>query len=132
MRTLSRLLIVASVCAAIASCGVVPLPPSRWKVDVVNGPEPVIVSITTDAAAWAWTIAPRERLVLLDLRQAPNEGTITLIGPGTDCEVLDSFSLPPTSFTVIDRPDDGATFVVELGAGLAGAPSTEFEGACSG
>ncbi len=132
MSVARRLLTALGLSAVLASCDVLPLPLTRWKVDVVNGPDPVIVSITTDTAAWAWQIAPNERLVLLDLDQAPNEGTITLIQPGAACEALAQIPLPPTSFTIIDRPRDAASFIVEPGAGLAGAPSTDFEGGCSG
>jgi hypothetical protein len=39
---------------------------ARWRVDVVNGPRPVIISITTDTSAWEWLVRAGEKRTLLD------------------------------------------------------------------
>ncbi len=100
---------------------------------MVNGAAPVIVSITTQAGSWAWQIEPHERLVLLDLPEPPASGDFTIIRPGADCEVLDTQDLPVTAFTLVEVADgDAIAFDVRPGAPLAGAPSLDFEGGCSG
>jgi hypothetical protein len=130
---LGRIALTISMAAVVTACGIVPLPGGRWKVDIVNGTAPVIVSITTEAVGWAWLIEPDGRLVLLDLPTAPSGGEITIIRPGADCEVLQELDLTLTSFTLVEVLDgDGIAFDTRPGAPLAGVPSLDFEGGCSG
>jgi hypothetical protein len=73
----------------------------RWRVDVVNGPRPVIVSIATDSEAWLWPIAAGERRTLLD-EPVAHAGGIEVMGVvnGDPCTLLDHAFFPPESFTI--------------------------------
>jgi hypothetical protein len=56
----------ALVTSSIVASGCFLSPDARWKVDVFNGDTPLLISITTDAASWAWYVPSNGRLVLLD------------------------------------------------------------------
>ncbi len=113
-----------------------PEPTTRWKVDVVNADQPMLLSITTDRAGYPWLIPAGARRVLLDLPTTPYGGTIELVGPGPDCHLYATAALLRTSFTITIRRTSiaPAVFALDLapGATLAGPPNTDYEGGCSG
>jgi hypothetical protein len=123
------------VALATAACDLLPLPVTGWKVDVANANEPLLVTITTDRAAWAWLVPRGGRLVLLNERE-PLAGTIELIGVDAGCIVYDSADLLATSFTIVPEPAANGqpdfTLRLEPGAPLDGPVSTDYFGGCSG
>lgn len=134
-RALAMAILVATALVA-AGCDLLPLPGAGWKVDVVNGDRPLLISITTDRAAWAWLVPADAEIVLLGERNAPAEGRIELIDPERDCLVLDAADLPRSSLTIAPK-QVGADLrayelVLDAGAPLVGPASQEFFGGCSG
>lgn len=127
-------LAVVSTLVIVSACAL--LPPARWKVDVVNGERPLLISITTGSASWAWLVPADGRMVLLDEPAAPTDGTIELIDPGRDCVVLDAAAVPLGSFTIrpvrvrVDPPE--FDLGIEDGASLVAPVSKESFGGCSG
>ena len=124
---------VISLLAAmtLAACDRMPLSVA-WEVDVINGPTPTIVSITTESASWAWLVPANAKMVLLDLQQSPTEGELALISPD-DCQILQRISLPAGSFTIVEADAGGdGPYAVQPGAPLVGRASSDYWGACSG
>lgn len=121
---------------AFAGCGLLPSPPSPWKVDVINGDRPLIVSITTDVAAWSWLVPAHAEMVLLAERQAPSEGKIDLIDPSGSCTVYDSVALPMDSFTITPERvgEDPLAFAISItaGASIQAPANADYFGGCSG
>jgi len=119
-----------------AGCDLLPFPEAGWKVDVVNGDRPLLISITTDRAAWAWFVPANAELVLLDERIAPVEGRIELIDAERNCMVLDKADLPRSSLTITTTQVGADLRDYELalnaGAPLVGPASQDFFGGCSG
>lgn len=120
----------------VAACGLLPSRPSPWKVDVVNGDRPLIVSITTDVAAWSWLVPAHTEMVLLAERQAPSEGKIDLIDPSGSCTLYDSADLTMESFTITPEKvgENPLAFAISITAGatIQAPPSTDYFGGCSG
>lgn len=121
--------------SAVAS-GCFLLPEARWKVDVINGDKPLVISITTKRASWAWHVPANGRLVLLNEQRAPVDGVIELIDPHQDCLVHDTAALPRDSFTIRpiqvgDAPPD-FDLGLEGGASLASPVAMDYFGGCSG
>ena len=126
----------APTAAPTSELALEPEPTTRWKVDVVNTDEPLILSITTDRAGYPWLIPTGARMVLLDLPTTPYEGRIELGGLGPDCHLFDSAAILRTSFTITIRRTGRApaAFALDLtpGATLVGPSNADYEGGCSG
>ncbi len=128
---------LSTIAAPTPSDRTIPTGANRaWKVDVVNADRPLLVSITTDRAAWAWLVPANSRMVLLDEPMAPNEGRIELVGPADDCTLYDAADLPIVSLTILivqtssSRPD----YEMDLrpGAPIVGPVNVGYFGGCSG
>jgi hypothetical protein len=136
LRSGRRSLALALVTSSIVASGCSILPGARWKVDVINGDAPLLISITTDAASRAWYVPANGRMVLLDEAQGPAEGVIELIDPAQGCLVHDKAALPRDSFTIrpVAAPADPAGFDLRLeaGASLASPVNVDYFGGCSG
>jgi len=133
-RSPAGLLIAILASSGLLGCGF--LPGQAWKVDVVNGDRPLMISITTDQASWAWHVPAHSRMVLLNERGAPTEGQIDLIDPRDSCLVYDTLALPVESFTihparVNDAPLDYSLGIVP-GATVQAPVNTNYFGGCSG
>ncbi len=110
----------------------------RQRIEVVNGPREVVVSIATDLAAWAWIVAPGAHLVLLD-EPVARPGGIELMdhsAPGSACRLLDTDTFEARSFTIVATgpTSDGAyTMTLDYGSSAQpGSASTEYTSDCSG
>ena len=136
LRRVSVTAVTMAASMALAGCGLLPSPHSAWKVDVLNADRPMIVSITTDAAAWSWLVPANAEMVLPAERQAPTEGRIDLIDPGGGCTVYDSAALPTGSFTITPRKisEDPLAFSIAItaGASIQAPANTDYFGGCSG
>ena len=123
------------VTVAITGCGrIAPEPPATWKVDVVPGDKPMIVSISTADAAWMWLVPAGPPAVLL-ARPSALSGGIELIDP-VDCRLHDAEQLQPTSFTIriIGPLPDRTDYQLQLDpdAPVEGTPTVGFTAQCSG
>jgi hypothetical protein len=111
-----------------------PEPTTEWKVDVVSADRPVIISVTTDRAGWAWLVPAGARRVLLDQATTPAGGLVELIG--LDCTVYDRATLLHASFTLTVRatPSGPTAYALDVtaGASLGGPADTAYAGGCSG
>jgi hypothetical protein len=108
--------------------------PAGWRVDVVNGPRRVIVSIATDRQAAMWFVDPGARVNLLDWPEA-RPGGIELIEITADgCVLLDSVLFPAENFTIVlnGAAIGSYTITVEPGASTTGPPGVEATTSCSG
>lgn len=136
LRRVSVTAVTMAAAMAFAGCGLLPSPPSPWKVDVINGDRPLIVSITTDVAAWSWLVPAHAEMVLLAERQAPSEGKIDLIDPSGSCTVYDSVALPMDSFTITPERvgEDPLAFAISItaGASIQAPANADYFGGCSG
>jgi hypothetical protein len=109
---------------------------SRWRVDVINRGHPVIVSVTTDTSAWAWSIATGEQRTLLDEAEA-HPGGIEVMGEveANPCGILGRAFFAAESFTlVLDEPNQGSGYrlTIEPGAFMSGPPNRNYTARCSG
>lgn len=127
---------LATVAIGVLLSGCSLFPEARWKVDVINGDKPLLISITTDSAAWAWYVPANARIVILDEQLAPVEGVIELIDPQQDCLVYDRAEVPREPFTIrpVQVQDTPQDFALGLAAGapLVGPVNTDYFGGCSG
>jgi photosystem II stability/assembly factor-like uncharacterized protein len=104
----------------------------RGRVEVINGPRQVIVSIATDRGAWMWLVPPGARMTLLDEAEA-RPGGIEIIGDG--CELLGTAAFGATPFTIVlDGPATGGRYTLRLdtSTSLTGPANTDYYGLCSG
>src|SRR5215217_4396523 len=103
-RMASRQSQVAAVATMLAlvleGCGGF-FPEREWKVDVLNGDRPLIVSIATHRSASMWLIEPETHVVLYRQAEAL-AGSIELIEP-TTCFLYDNAQLAPSSFTIVPK-----------------------------
>jgi hypothetical protein len=112
-----------------------PSPPApRWRVDVVNGPRRVIVSIATDRAASLWFVDPGRYVTLLDWDEARPGGIELIEMTATGCVVLDTARFPAMNFTI--RLDGARTgpYTMSLVPGVfeTSLPTAEQTPSCSG
>jgi len=110
----------------------------RQRIDVVNGPREVVVSIATDLAAWEWTVPAGARFILLDEPLA-RPGGIEILdhsSQGKMCQVLDTSNFTAASFTIVlTGPAVGGPYTMTLHYGSPdsnGAASTDYTSDCSG
>ncbi len=119
--------------AGVAGCGVLPMGEANWKVDVVNPGPDVIVSISTERAAWMWLVPRGSRFVLLR-EPAALEGQVRLIN--RQCEEQEWAALERQSFSIHPLADaeEVGHFEIELtwGATVEGPTNTNYFGGCSG
>jgi hypothetical protein len=133
--TPARASIAGFVAALAVACGgIVPSPVDTWAIGVIPTDRPMIVSISTERAAWMWLVEPGPPTVLL--RQAMAlAGGIELIDPA-DCSLHDAAQLLPDSFTIrLVGPLPGRSdyqLQLDPDAPLGSDPSTPIATQCSG
>jgi hypothetical protein len=104
-----------TVTAALATA--VTAAPSPWRVDVINGPRPVVIRMDlacltppTSADCWAedaWRIEPNARLTLVDQEGIAHFGSFDLLQASGDlpslghCYVFQTLHFLPESFTIV-------------------------------
>ena len=128
-----RAILSCALALLFAGCGILPPVPPSWQVDVANADRPLIVSISTDRAAWLWLVPANARIVLLR-EPLPLQGSIELIDPES-CTAYDKAALVGTSFTIVPQSVAGPVrdFGLRLdpGAESGGPPSEDFTANCS-
>ena len=116
----------------------------RGRVDVINGPRPVVIQIqtgglggVTDLSAWAWEVPPGARLTLLDEPHARPAYIWILDVPGSkhSCGQLAYTTFSADPFTIVlTGPATGGDYrmTLKVGASLRGPVDTDYSPACSG
>lgn len=105
--------------------------PERWRIDVVNGPRRVIVSVSPGGL---YFVEPNVKLTLFEAPEA-RAGGIELIEVTDDgCVLLDTATFPAESFTImlIGGPTGPYALALEPGTTLAGPPTAERTSDCMG
>jgi hypothetical protein len=110
--------------------------PARWRIAVVNGNRPVIVTLITDNSSSSWLVQPGERSLLLDA-PAARPGEVHILSPSdssTPCALLGSATFDQGSFTITVGPSSGGVVAVEVtpGTPVGGTARTDYYAGCSG
>lgn len=106
-------------------------PPIPWRVDVVNGPRRVIVSVSPGGL---YFVEPNAHVTLFEL-PGPRPGGIELIEATNDgCILLDKAPFAAQSFTLklIGGPTGPYTVDLVPGTTLTGPPTAECTTECMG
>jgi hypothetical protein len=125
---------ITPAAAPIATAG------PRGRVDVINGPRPVVIQIQTggftDAAAWGWLVPAGARLTLLDEPHA-RPGYIWILDATAKhfCGQLAYTTFSADPFTILlSGPAIGGDYRMRLkvGTSLRGPVDSDYSPACSG
>jgi hypothetical protein len=114
-----------------------PIAGKRRRVDVANGPRPVIVQIQTGSGIYAWLVAAGEHSTLLDEDQG-TPGYLWVLEPPTasrSCgDIGDDVFGKGTITIVLGGPAAGVGYTVKVvnGATASGPARTDYTPACSG
>ena len=102
-----------------------------WRVDVVNGPRRVIVSVSPGGL---YFVEPNATVTLFELPKAQAGGIEVMEVTDSGCVLLDKTTFVAESFTI--KLSGGSTgpyaITVAPGATLTGAPTAERTTACMG
>jgi hypothetical protein len=113
----------------------------RGRVDVINGPRPVVIQIQTggftDAAAWSWLVPAGARLTLLDEPHAKSGYVRVLDVPAAmhSCGQLAYTTFSADPFTIVlSGPAAGGEYrmTLKVGTSLRGPVDTDYSPVCSG
>ena len=102
-----------------------------WRVDVVNGPRRVIVSVSPGGL---YFVEPNSTVTLFEAPQAQAGGIELIEVTDSGCVLLDKTTFPAESFTIrlIGGSKGPYTISPESGTTLSGPPTAERTTACMG
>lgn len=102
-----------------------------WRVDVVNGPRRVIVSVSPGGL---YFVEPNTTVTLFEAPQAQAGGIELIEVTDSGCVLLDKTTFPAESFTIrlIGGSKGQYTITLESGTTLSGPPTAERTTSCMG
>ena len=102
-----------------------------WRVDVVNGPRRVIVSVSPGGL---YFVEPNSTVTLFEAPQAQAGGIELIEVTDSGCVLLDKTTFPGESFTIrlIGGSKGPYTITLESGTTLSEPPTAERTTACMG
>ena len=102
-----------------------------WRVDVVNGPRRVIVSVSPGGL---YFVEPNSTVTLFEAPQAQAGGIELIEVTDSGCVLLDKTTFPGGSFTIrlIGGSKGPYTLSLESGITLSGPPTAERTTSCMG
>ena len=102
-----------------------------WRVDVVNGPRRVIVSVSPGGL---YFVEPNATVTLFEAPQAQAGGIELIEVTDSGCVLLDKTTFPGESFTIrlIGGSKGPHTITLESGTTLSGPPTAERTTTCAG
>ena len=102
-----------------------------WRVDVVNGPRRVIVSVSPGGL---YFVEPNTTVTLFEAPQPQAGGIEVIEGTDSGCVLLDKTTFPAESFTIrlIGGSNGPYTITLEPGTTLSRSPTAERTTNCMG
>ena len=106
-------------------------PPAPWRVDVVNGPRRIIVSLSPGGL---YVVDPNDKVTLLESPDARAGGIEVIEVTNDGCVLLDTAQFSAESFTITLTGDQTGpyTIALERGTTLIGPPTAKRTTDCMG